>query len=337
MTGSAPVNSAKNDTIGAIKAGPGGFAPGLGAVRNPGDKIFRAILAAAAASIPLLAFAILAMLFVSSLPVLNQTGIYFFVRKEWDPVAQQFGALAFAYGTLMTSLIALLVAAPAGVGIALAITEFSPLKAREWAAWIVETLAAVPSVIFGLWGLFVLAPFLHQYVDPLLMRVPGKPFFAGPDTGLSLFTAGMVVAIMILPTVMAVCREVFNAVPNSLRESALALGSTRWEAVRLAVLAPSMPGIIGAVILAMGRALGETMAVTMVIGNAPQIVSNLLGPADSLASAIANQFTEATSDMHLSALTALGFLLFGITMVLNIVARLLVWAVARRMQHVAVK
>ncbi|HTA16745.1 MAG TPA: phosphate ABC transporter permease subunit PstC [bacterium] len=299
--------------------------------------MFRTLLGLAAGVIPLLAAGILVLLAVSSMPVLQKTGLFFFVRKEWDPVAEQFGALAFAYGTLMTSFIALVVAAPAGVGIALAITEFAPLKAREWAAWIVETLAAVPSVIFGLWGLFVLAPFLHTYVDPILERVPGGPFFAGPDTGLSLFTAGVVVAIMILPTIMAVCREVFNAVPISLRESALALGSTRWEAVRLAVLAPSLPGIIGAIILGMGRALGETMAVTMVIGNAPQISANLLGPADSLASAIANQFTEATSDMHLSALTALGFLLFGITMVLNIVARLLVWAVARRMQHVAAK
>jgi phosphate transport system permease protein len=334
----APVSSVNNSAIGAVKAGPEGFPSGLArGGGNPGDRVFRTLLAMAAGVIPLVAFAILVILAVSSLPVLEKTGLYFFVRKEWDPVTEQFGALAFAYGTLMTSFIALVVAAPAGVGIALAITEFAPLKAREWAAWIVETLAAVPSVIFGLWGLFVLAPFLHQYVDPVLERVPGGPFFAGPDTGLSLFTAGVVVAIMILPTIMAVCREVFNAVPVALRESALALGSTRWEAVRLAVLAPSLPGIIGAVILGMGRALGETMAVTMVIGNAPQITANLLGPADSLASAIANQFTEATSDMHLSALTALGFLLFGITMVLNIVARLLVWAVARRMQHVAAK
>jgi phosphate transport system permease protein len=331
------VNATEHPAVAASRAGPEGHPSGPAAHRNVGDRVFRWLLAAAAAVIPLLAAAILLMLFISSLPVLEKTGLYFFVRKEWDPVTEQFGALAFAYGTLMSSFIALALAAPAGVGIALAITEFAPLKAREWAAWIVETLAAIPSVIFGLWGLFVLAPFLHQYVDPLLERIPGRPLFAGPDTGLSLFTAGVVVAIMILPTVMAVCREVFNAVPISLRESALALGSTRWEAVRLAVLAPSMPGIIGAVILAMGRALGETMAVTMVIGNAPQITANLLGPADSLASAIANQFTEATSDMHLSALTALGFLLFGITMVLNIVARLLVWAVARRMQHVAAK
>jgi phosphate transport system permease protein len=307
------------------------------AAAGKGDKAFKIVLTVAAATVPLLAVAMLLLLLWSSAAVLDKTGLFFFVRQEWDPVREEFGALAFAYGTLVTAAIALLVAGPAGVGIALAITEFAPKKAREWAAWIVETLAAIPSVIFGLWGMFVLAPFMHGYVEPLLQKFPGAPFFVGPGTGLSLLTAGLVVAIMILPTVMAVCREVFNAVPISLRESALALGSTRWEAVRLAVLAPSMPGIIGALILGMGRALGETMAVTMVIGNRPEISANLLGPSDSLASAIANQFTEATSDMHLSALAALGFLLFGITMVLNIAARLLVWAVARRMRRMEAK
>ena len=329
------MESTQSTSAAALQAGPGGPPPGPAHSRQgTGDRIFKLALTAAAALVPLLAAGMLLMLFTSSFAVLGKTGLFFFIRQEWDPVREEFGALAFAYGTLVTSAIALLVAGPAGVGIALAITEFSPPKAREWAAWMVETLAAVPSVIFGLWGMFVMAPFLHTWVEPVLEKFPGRPFFVGPGTGLCLFTSGLVVAIMILPTVMAVCREVFNAVPISLRESALALGSTRWEAVRLAVLAPSMPGIIGALILGMGRALGETMAVTMVIGNRPEISANLLGASDSLASAIANQFTEATSDMHLSALAALGFLLFGITMVLNIIARLLVWAVARRMQSV---
>jgi len=327
----------RNSVVGVVFTNPEDASSGLVARVNSGDRLFQGILAGTAATIPLLALGIISLLLVSSLLVLDKTGLYFFVRKEWDPVREQFGALAFAYGTLMTSFIALVVAAPGGIGIALAITEFSPPRVREWAAWIVETLAAVPSVIFGLWGLFVLVPFLHRYVEPALRLFPGQPFFVGPGTGLCLFTAGLVVAIMILPTIMAICREVFNAVPISQRESALALGSTRWEAVRLAVLGPSMPGIIGAVILGMGRALGETMAVTMVIGNDPQIRANLLAPADSLASAIANQFTEATSDMHLSALTALGFLLFGITMVLNVVARVLVWMATRRMRLAAVK
>ena len=222
-----------------------------------------------------------------------------------------------------------LIAAPMGVGIALAITEFSPQKLREWAAWVVETLAAVPSVVFGLWGMFVMAPFMRVHIEPILVHIPG-PFFKGPGTGLSLLTASLVVAIMVLPTVMAISREVFNAVPISLREASLALGSTRWESVRLSVLAPSMPGIIGAVILGMGRALGETMAVTMVIGNRAEISANLLAPSDSLASVIANQFTEAVSNIHLSSLADLGFLLFLITMVLNMAARLLVWSVSRR-------
>jgi phosphate transport system permease protein len=308
---------------------PGGLFEASRSLAN-GDPIFKGIAAACAGSIPLLGVAMLIMLVWASAAVLMDTGPMFFFRQEWDPVRSQFGAAAFAYGTLVTSLIALLVAGPAGVAIALVITEFAPQKAREWAAWMVETLAAVPSVIFGLWGMFIMAPFMRLYVEPVLAKVPGRPFFVGPGTGLCLLTSGLVVAIMILPTVMAICREVFNAVPISLRESAYALGSTRWEAVRLAVLAPSLPGIIGAIILAMGRALGETMAVTMVIGNRPEISANLLAPSDSLASAIANQFTEATSDMHLSALAALGLMLFGITMILNVGAHLMIWAVTRR-------
>ena len=295
-----------------------------------GDNAFRALVTTAAAMVPALGVAMVLMLVLASAEVLKDHGFIFFFRQEWDPVKEQFGAAAFAYGTLVTSFIALVIAAPAGVGIALAITEFAPIKAREWAAWVVETLAAVPSVIFGLWGMFVMAPFMREHVEPLLAKFPGNPFFVGPGTGLCLLTAGLVVAIMILPTVMAICREVFNAVPISLRESAYALGSTRWEATRLAVLAPSMPGIVGALILAMGRALGETMAVTMVIGNRPEISANLLAPSDSLASAIANQFTEATSSMHLSALAALGLMLMAITMLLNVAAHLMIWAVRRR-------
>ncbi|MGH7442965.1 MAG: phosphate ABC transporter permease subunit PstC [bacterium] len=313
--------------------GRGGFARPSLAKAGSGDRIFKGVLAGAAGLIPLLALALLGALAVASWGVLDKEGFGFFFRQVWDPVRENFGAAAFAYGTLMSSFIALLVAAPAGMGIALVITEFSPLKAREWAAWVVETLAAIPSVIFGLWGMFVMAPFLHRWVDPVLARLPGRPLFVGPGTGPCLLTAGLLVAIMILPTIMAVCREIFSAVPVSLRESALALGATRWEAVRLAVLAPSVSGIIGALILGMGRALGETMAVTMVIGNRPEISANLLAPSDTLASAIANQFAEATSNMHLSALAALGFLLFGITMFMNIAARLLVWGVTRRMKN----
>jgi phosphate transport system permease protein len=280
--------------------------------------------------VPLLAVAMLVLLFCTSWACFTTQGWAFFFRQTWDPVHDIYGMLAFAYGTLVSSLIALLIAAPVGVGIALAITEFTHPKIRELAAWVVEILSAVPSVVFGLWGLFVAAPFMRAHLEPLLVRIPG-PFFAQSGTGLSLLTAGLVVAVMILPTIMAVCREVFNAIPVSMREAALALGSTRWEAVRLAVLKPSFIGIVGAVILGMGRALGETMAVTMVIGNRAQASLNLLAPSDSLASVIANQFAEAVSPQHLSSLAALGFVLFLITMVLNMAARVLVWAVSSRL------
>jgi phosphate transport system permease protein len=297
-----------------------------------GDRVFEGLVAGAAGVIPLLAAAMLLLLAVASWTCFQEQGFGFFTTQDWDPVKEHFGMLAFAYGTLASSAIALLTAGPIGVGIALAITEFTKPKYREIAAWVVETLSAIPSVIFGLWGMFVMAPFMRAHIEPLLVHIPG-PFFREAGTGLSLLTAGLVVGIMILPTVMAVCREVFNAIPISMRESALALGSTRWEAVRLAVLAPSTPGIIGALILGMGRALGETMAVTMVIGNRAEISTNLLAPSDSLASAIANQFAEAASPGHLSALAALGFVLFLITMLLNMAARLLVWAVANRVRH----
>jgi phosphate transport system permease protein len=297
--------------------------------RATGDQVFHGLVAGSAGTIPLIAVAMLALLGVASMECFRTQGLAFFLKQDWDPVHGSYGMLAFAYGTLASSLIALLIAGPVGVGIALAITEFTHPKVRELAAWLVETLSAIPSVIFGLWGMFVLAPLMRSHIEPLLTRIPG-PFFREAGTGLSLLSAGLVVSIMILPTVMAVCREVFNAIPVSMRESAMALGSTRWESVRLAVLAPSMPGIIGALILAMGRALGETMAVTMVIGNRAEISSNLLAPSDSLASAIANQFTEATTSGHLSALAALGFVLFLITMILNMAAQGLVWLVKRR-------
>ena len=299
-----------------------------------GDRAFKSLVALAAGVVPLVAVAMLVMLWQGSLTCFKTQGWSFFVTQVWDPVHENYGMVAFAYGTLVSSLIGLVIAAPGGVGIALAITEFTHSSVRELVAWMVEILAAVPSVIFGLWGLFVLAPFSSRYLQPLLAHIPG-PFFRPTGTGLSLFTAGLVVAVMILPTVMAVCREVFNAVPVSMRESALALGATRWETVRLAVLGPSTTGIVGAVILGMGRALGETMAVTMVIGNRAHVSMNLLAPADTLASVIANQYAEAVSPSHLSSLTALGFVLFLITMLLNLGARLLVWLVARRMEQVS--
>jgi phosphate transport system permease protein len=297
-----------------------------------GDKIFHGLAIGFASTLPLMAVGMLIILGMASWLCMKSMGWGFLVSQDWDPVKEQFGGAAFAYGTIASSLVALIFAAPLGVAIALTITEFSPLKLRSAAAFLVEMLAAVPSVIYGLWGMFVLAPFMRVHVEPPLAKYLGGPFFKGPGTGLSLLTAGVIVAIMILPTIMAICREVFDSVPVALRESSLALGATRWESTRLSVLAPSRAGMVGAVILGMGRALGETMAVTMVIGNRALISPNLLGPSDTLASAIANQFTEATSSLHLSALAELGFLLFFITMALNLAARFLVWATTRRFQ-----
>jgi phosphate transport system permease protein len=296
------------------------------------DRNFEVLAAGVAGLVPLTAIGMLFVLGAASWLCFSRNGLNFISTQNWDPVKEIFGGAAFSYGTLMSSLIALLIAGPLGIAIALAITEFAPLRVRGTVALMVELLAAVPSVIYGLWGMFVLAPFMRAHVEPVLVNLFGPPFFRSVGTGLSLLTAGVVVAIMILPTVMAICREVFDSVPISLREASLALGATRWESTLISVIAPSGAGIIGALILGMGRALGETMAVTMVIGNRAEISANLLAPSDSLASAIANQFTEATGDMHLSALAALGFLLFFITMALNLLARGLVWFGARRLR-----
>ena len=315
---------------GSAKAGPSLF---MAADSGRGDRVFRRVATAVAALLPLMSLGMLFILGSAAWLCLRGMGLGFLTSQVWDPVKEVFGAAAFVYGTLASSLIALLVAGPLGVAIALAITEFAPMKLRGTAALVVELLAAVPSVIYGLWGMFVFAPFMRVHVEPLLLRFVGGPLFRPGGTGLSLLTAGLVVAIMILPTVMAICREVFDSVPVALRESALSLGATRWESTAMAVLRPSKAGIIGALILGMGRALGETMAVTMVIGNRGLISANLLGPSDSLASVIANQFTEATSEMHLSALAALGFLLFFITMALNLAARFLVWSTSRRFRR----
>jgi phosphate transport system permease protein len=273
-------------------------------------------------------------LYLSARPALAKFGWRFLVSSDWDPVQEIFGSVPFVYGTLASSLLALLVATPLGIGIALFLTELSPKRLREPVAFVVEILAAIPSVVYGLWGMFMLAPLMRVYVDPILMKWIGPPFFAPPSTGLSLLTAGLILAVMILPTITAISREVFEAVPNVFRESALALGATRWEAILLAVVRASKAGVLGAVMLGLGRALGETMAVTMVIGNKPEVSLNLLAPSHSMASVIANEFSEAVSDIHVSSLAAMGLLLMAITLVLNVLARLLVWATTRKFEAV---
>jgi phosphate transport system permease protein len=299
---------------------------GLGA----SDRLFRSVTAFFAFMVLLLAFLTIWELWRESKPALDRMGWEFLFKSDWDPVKEVFGSVPFVYGTLMSSLIALFIAGPIGLGIALFLSELAPQKLREPVSFLVEILAAIPSVVYGLWGIFLLAPLMRVYVDPLLMKYIGGPFFKPPSTGLSLLTAGIILAIMILPTITAISREVFEAVPNTFRESALALGATRWETILLAVLRPAQAGILGAVMLGLGRALGETMAVTMVIGNRPEVSMNLLDPSHSMASVIANEFTEAVGDVHLSALALIGLLLMVLTLILNISAHLLVWATTRK-------
>jgi phosphate transport system permease protein len=264
-------------------------------------------------------------------PAFRELGVWRFIfSRDWDPVAGSFGALPFVYGTVVTSAVAMLVALPIGVALALFLSEMGPKALRPPVSFALETLAAIPSVIFGLWGLFVLVPWVRETVQPFLGRRLGfLPIFSGPPLGLGYLAAGLILALMILPTISSVTIEVLKTVPAPLREGALALGATRWEAIRMAVLPYSRAGIFGAALLGLGRALGETMAVTMVIGNSPEIHASLFAPGYSLPAVIANEFAEATSGLHTGALAGLALVLFGITLLLNALARLLVRAVAR--------
>jgi phosphate transport system permease protein len=293
-------------------------------------------VAASFAILVLLTFVLMALeLMLSAWPAIAEFGFTFVVGTQWDPYRRVFGALPFIYGTLVTSLIAVCVAVPVSLGTAIFLTEFAPQPLRVPVGFLVELLAAVPSVVYGLWGIFVLVPWLRNVAEPALARSMGfLPFFSGPHQGFGLLAGGLILAIMITPTITSVGREVIQAVPDSLREGALALGATRWEAVRAVVLPHAHSGLLGAVILGLGRALGETMAITMVIGNRPTDMSlgsdpsfdpSLFSPGASMASVIANEFTEATDDLHLAALAYVGLLLFAVTIMLNIVARVLVW------------
>ena len=299
--------------------------------RALGDRLFRLLLRAAGASLLLLVVGLAVVMVTGALPALRAFGWRFLVTSAWDPVAEHFGVVPFVYGTLLSSLLALLMAVPLGVGAAVYLAELAPGWARPPVAFLVELVAAVPSVIYGLWGIFVLAPLLRTWIQPALGKTLGfLPLFQGPPYGVGMLAAGIILAIMIVPYITAVTREVLLAVPNSQREAALALGATRWETTRLAVLRYGRSGIIGAVLLGLGRALGETMAVTMVIGNRPEVALSLFAPGYTMASVIANEFTEATSDLYLSALVEIGLLLFGITLAINALARLLIAAVDRR-------
>jgi phosphate transport system permease protein len=300
----------------------------LGADKS--DRVYQRILTVFALALPSLILILFGVLFVNALPAVKKFGAPFLWTSTWDPVAEVYGAAPMVFGTLASSLLALLIAVPLALSVAIFLTEFSPRWLRQPVAFLVELLAAIPSVVYGLWGIFVLIPFLRSYIVPPLKAVLGwTPFFEGVFYGNSLLAGGMILAIMIVPYIAAVSREVLLAVPTSQREAALAMGATRWEAVRTAVLPYGRAGLIGAVILGLGRALGETMAVTMVIGNRHDIGLSLFQPAYTMAAAIANEFSEATTNMYLSALFEVGLILFVLTVVVNAVARILIWRVAR--------
>ena len=272
-----------------------------------------------------------------SLPSLQKFGMSFFVSTEWNPVTEDFGALAFAYGTLVSSLMAVLIAVPLSLGIALYLAELGPLWIRGPLNFMIELLAAIPSVIYGLWGIFVFVPFIRKVVEPALAHSLGfLPLFQGPAYGVGMLSAGMILSIMIIPTIASISREVFSAVPAALKEAALAIGSTRWEMVTLAILPFARSGVLGAVILGLGRALGETMAVTMVIGNRPEISLSLFAPAHTMSSVIANEFSEATTEVYSSALMEIGLVLLLLTLVLNVVARILVWSAYKKVEGAVV-
>jgi phosphate transport system permease protein len=257
-------------------------------------------------------------------------GFKFFSGSDWDPVNEQFGALPFVYGTLVSSLLALIIAVPLSIGVAVFTTEMCPPVLRGPLSFFVELLAAIPSVIYGLWAIFVLIPILSHHVQPFLASTLGwTGFFEGPPFGYSMLAAGVILAIMIVPIISSITREVLMVVPQHQREAALALGATRWEMIRIGVLRNARAGIMGGIILGLGRALGETMAVTMVIGNRPQIVKSLFAPGYTMASVLANEFSEATGNVYLSALVEIGLALFLVTIVVNALARLLVWSVTR--------
>ena len=274
---------------------------------------------------------VLAVLIVAELtriggPTLSHSGVVAFVSNSvWDVTRDIYGALPFIYGTLVTSAVSLVLALPVSIGLALFLTEMAPPSVRSIVSFPISLLAGIPSVVYGLWGLFVLVPVLRKPIEPALAKTLGfLPLFQGAPIGLGYLAAGTVLAIMILPTITSISIEVLQTVPGALREAALALGATRWEAIRISVLPYARAGIVGATMLGLGRALGETMAVTMVIGNSPTIRASLFAPGYSLPAVIANEFAEASGDLHTGALAALALLLFAVTVVLNIVARLLV-------------
>ena len=296
-----------------------------------GDRLYQGAITFFAICIPVLLVLIAYEIVGAAWPALREFGFGFLTDSEWDPVNGRYGAAPALYGTIVTSVMALIIATPLALGVAIFLAEVAPQRVRTPLAFLVDLLAAIPSVVYGLWGVTVLVPLLRDRVMPFISDTLGLgalTLFSGPAYGNSIFAAGLILSVMVLPYISAVSREILLAVPRSQREAALALGATRWEMIWGAVLPFARSGIIGGIILGLGRALGETMAVTMVIGNAPEIAGSLFAPGYTMASQIANQFNEAGPGMETSALMALGFVLFSLTLIVNGVARWLVWRVS---------
>jgi phosphate transport system permease protein len=320
---------------GAVEAGaPSPRVRALAGLRI-GDAAFRVLARAAAITVLMMLGGVILSLFIGSLPALQAFGFNFLIEERWNPVTERFGALVPIYGTLVTSFIAMLIAVPVGLLIAFFLTELCPLWLRRPIGIAIELLAGIPSIIYGIWGLFVFAPFLQQTLQPFLIAIFGhipilSSLFEGPPYGIGVLTASLILAIMVLPFITSISRDVFDAVPTVLKEAAYGIGCTTWEVVHHVVLPYCRVGVIGGIMLGLGRALGETMAVTFVIGNAHRISASILAPGTTISATIANEFTEAVGDLYTSALIALGLILFGITFIVLAAARYMLARIERR-------
>ncbi len=298
--------------------------------QNLGDSIFKNLTLLFAVSVFILVVLMAYEMYQSSLLSIDKFGWKFLITSTWDPVQEIYGVLPMIYGTLVSSLIALLITLPLSIGVAIFLSELAPSWLEKPLSFLVELLAGIPSIVYGLWGIFVLVPFIREVVEPFLSENFGfLPIFEGAPYGFGMLAAILILSIMVLPIISSISRDILKSVPQSQREAALALGATKWQSTKI-VLKDAKSGILGATMLGLGRAVGETMAVTMVIGNRPLISSSLFDPAYTMASVIANEFTEATSDMYLSALVELALVLFVITIFINGLARLLVWSMERK-------
>ncbi len=295
-----------------------------------GDRFFKLLLLFLAMGVPVIMGLLLWTIVHASMPAIREFGLPFLFSSEWDPVADKYGALPFIFGTLYSSFVAILLAAPLGVGAAIFLTEYAPAWLRNPVSFLIELLAAIPSVIYGLWGILLFVPWLRTSAEPFLAKYLGfLPLFQGPMYGVGFLAAGLILAIMAVPFIASVSQEVISQVPQHQKEAAIALGATKWEVISMATLRYARSGIVGAVMLGLGRAIGETMAVTMVIGNTAIITASLFSPGYTMASVLANEFAEASGEMHTAALMAIGLALLIVTLVLNSAARLLVMAFSK--------